>query len=437
MAIETERGELPAILGGAKAVGEEDRAVLKWPLITEEDEAAVVEVMRRGVMSGNDVTRQFEREFAEFFGVQYALGACNCTSSLLGALWGCGVRSGDEVIAPSLTYWAAVMQVWSLRATIVFADVDADSLCIDPSDIEHRITDRTRAIIAVHQCGHPCDMDALTDIARRHNLKLIEDASHAHGGLYKGRLVGTIGDVGCMSMMTGKSLIAGEAGMLITNDRSIWERAISFGFYERTTRTRWTDGDNEITDPELTPYAGLPMGGVKHRMNQMSAALGRVQFRHYPARMAEIDRAMKYFWSQMEGVPGIRPLRVDESDGSTMGGWYYPHAHYRAEELDGLPLSKFVAAVAAEYIPIAGGIYPPLHLHPLFNEADVYGEGLPTAIAHCNRDVRCPAGSLPVSEAAPERLFMVPWFKKCDRKSIDAYVRGLRKVVNHAGLLKG
>ena len=121
-----------ALFGGPKAVSEGPEDLFRWPIVTEEDEQAVLEVLRAGSMSGTDVTMEFEEEYAAFQGTQYALGYCNGTASLLGAMFGCGVGRGDEIIAPSLTYWAAALPAYTLGATIVFADIDADSLCIDP-----------------------------------------------------------------------------------------------------------------------------------------------------------------------------------------------------------------------------------------------------------------------------------------------------------------
>ena len=425
-----------AILGGEKAVTEPPGNLFTWPIVTAEDEQALLEVLRRGGMSGNDVTKQFEADARAFFAVRHALGYCNGTASLLGGMWACGVAAGTEIIGPSLTYWASVMPAWSLGAGIVFADCLPDTLCIDPGDIEHRITDRTRAIVVVHLYGHPCDMDPIMAVARRHGLRVIEDVSHAHGGLYKGRMLGTIGDVGCMSLMTGKSLPCGEGGMLLTDDRLLWERAIAFGFYGRTGAGRYTGGASEVTDPGLARLRGLPLGGVKHRMNQLSAAMGRVQLRHYRERAAEIQQAMHCFWDALEGVPGIRAHRVPSESDSTMGGWYFPVGLYRPEELAGLPVGRFCEAVTAEGVSTSPGANFPLHLHPVFHEADVYGQGHPTAVAACGRDARQGPGSLPVSEAVPERVFKVPWFKKHRPEAIRPYAEAFRKVADSADELK-
>lgn len=426
----------PAILGGPKSVSADPGDLFTWPIVTAEDEAAVLDVLRRGAMSGNDVTRRFEADACEFFGVRHALGYCNGTAALLGGMWACGVGLGTELIGPSLTYWASVMPAWGLGATIVFADCLPDTLCIDPADIEHRITERTRAIVVVHNYGHPCDMDAILPVARRHGVKVIEDVSHAQGALYKGRLVGTLGDIACMSLMTGKSLPTGEGGMLLTNDRLLWERAIAFGFYGRTGAGRYTGGACDVTDPGLAEFRGLPLGGVKHRMNQMSAAMGRVQLRHYRGRIAEIQQAMNFFWDSLEGVPGVRAHRVAADSGSTMGGWYFPVGLYRGEELGGLPIETFCEAVVAEGVSTSPGANFPLHLHPVFHTADVYGHGRPTAVANSDRDIRTGPGSLPGSEAVPRSVFKVPWFKKYRPEAIRPYAEAFRKVAEHADELR-
>lgn len=412
-----------ALFGGRKAVESTKKNLFTWPIITREDEKAVLEVLRRGGMSGTDVTIEFEKEFAAWQGVKYALG-CSCgTASIQSAMFGCKVGVGDEIISPSLTFWASCLQAFSLGATIVFADVDPATLCIDPNDIEHRLTDRTKAIVVVHYLGHPADMDQIMAVARKHNIKVIEDVSHAHGGLYKGRRVGTIGDVAGYSIMTGKPLATGEAGMLTTNDREIYERAIAFGHYERFK--------DPIETPALRPFIGLPLGGCKYRMHQLSSALGRIQLKYYDQRLAEIQKAMNYFWDLLEGTRGIKAHRPPKDSGSTMGGWYAPHGFYSPEELGGLSVTRFAEAVRAEGVAITAGTNKPLHLHPLLNEGDVYGHGKPTRIANATRDLRQPAGSLPISENIGKRTFSIPWFKHFEPRQIARYAKAFKKVARY------
>ncbi|MBI2438208.1 MAG: DegT/DnrJ/EryC1/StrS family aminotransferase [Lentisphaerae bacterium] len=410
-----------ALFGGSKAVTRPERDMFTWPIVTKEDERAVLEVLRQRTMSGTDVTKAFEPEFAAWQGAKHALGFSSGTAALHGAMFGCKVGVGDEIICPSLTYWASCLQAFSLGATIVFAEVEPHSLCLDPNDIERRITPRTKAIMVVHYCGYPADLDPIMAIARKHNIKVIEDVSHAHGALYKGRRVGSIGDVAGYSMMTGKSLAIGEAGILTTNDTEIFERALAFGHYERYKAA-------EIQTEALKPFAGLPLGGYKYRMHQMSAALGRVQLKYYDARMAEIQKAMNLFWDLLDGVPGLQAHRPPKDSGSTMGGWYSARGLYQPEALEGLSLARFAEAVRAEGAICDPGCNAPLHLHPLLNICDVYGHGKPTRIANADRDLRQGAGSLPVTEQVVGRVYGIPWFKHCRPNYIRQQAKAYKKV---------
>lgn len=419
-----------ALLGGTRVVRSDYKEMFKWPIITAEDEEAALDVLRNGKMSGTEVTKRFEREFADWLDIDYALAFNTGTASIHAAMYGCKIGVGDEIICPSLTYWASLLQVYSLGGTPVFADVEPDSLCIDPDDIEQRISGRTKAIVVVHYTGYPADMDRIMAIAKKHHLKVIEDVSHAQGGLYKGRRLGTIGDVGAMSLMSGKSFAIGEGGMFVTRDREIYERAIAFSHYERFT--------TDIRSEELRPFAHLPLGGYKYRMHQISSAVGRVQLKYYDQRIAEIDKAMNYFWDQLEGLPGMRAHRPAKDSGNTKGGWYSTHGFYVSDELGGLSITRFCEALQAEGVSACRpGCNIPLHPHPLFHEADVYGHGKPTRIAHALRDIRQQAGSLPVTENVNARVYATPWFKHFHREIIDEYVSAFRKVVvNYRKLLK-
>ena len=420
-----------ALFGGEKAVRLQQLDMFEWPIVTDRHEEAVLKVLRAGRMSGFEVTRQFEQVYAEALGRKYALAYHNGTAAILGAMYGLGIGVGHEVIAPSLTYWATVAPAYTLGATPVFADVDPDTICIDPDDIEHRITGRTRAIIVVHYAGMPADMDAIMDIAARHNLKVLEDCSHAHGALYKGREIGTFGDAAAFSLMTGKSLAVGEGGILFTDDRQVYERAVLFGHYVR---------HDEITLEELKPLAGLPCGGFKHRMHQLSSAFGLVQLELYPRQMAEVDKAMNYFCDLLDDSPGIKPMRPPKGANTTKGGWYYPHFKYLPEQLGGLSLSRFSEAVRAEGTICNPGCNKPLHLHPLFTKMDVYGHGRPTRIAYLDESAKIESyvERLPVAEGINARVFEVPWFKHYRPRIIREHAGAYKKVIeNYRELLAG
>ncbi|MDD5688271.1 MAG: DegT/DnrJ/EryC1/StrS family aminotransferase [Elusimicrobia bacterium] len=419
-----------AIFGGKKTVKSKAGDMFKWPIVTKEMEKKVLEVLRAGRMSDIDVTKKFEEGFAKWHKMKYALGHNNGTAALHSAMFGIGIGKGDEIICPSHTYWASCLPVFSLGGTVVFADMNPETLCIDPNDIERHITERTKAILVVHCCAMPADMDAIMKIAAKHNLKVIEDCSHSQGALYKGKLTGTFGDVSACSLMSSKSFAIGEAGIMLTNNQCIYERAVLFGHYERHAGLQLED---------LKSGAELPWGGYKYRMHQLSSAVGLVQLKNYPKQIKEIDKAMNYFCDLLEGLPGIKSHRPAKGSGSTKGGWYVPLFFYNSSELGGLSVTRFCEAVTAEGVVGAwAGCSRPLHTHPLFNEVDVYNDGKPTRIANSPVDIRQPIGSLPASENIGGRMFYAPWFKHYRKKMIKEYAMAFHKVIeNYKELIPG
>ena len=417
-----------ALLGGAKAVTLAQGDMFTWPIVTKEHEEAVLKVLRAGNMSGFDVSKEFEKKYAASLNRKYALTFPNGTSAILTAMYAMGIGVGDEVIAPSITFWASIVPCYLLGATPVFADIDPDTLCIDPKDIEQRITPNVKAVVVVHYGGYPCDMDAIMAFAKKHNLKVLEDCSHAHGVLYKGRQVGTFGDTAAFSLMPAKSFPIGEGGIMFTDDQRVYERAMLYGHYIR---------HNEITLDDLKPFAGLPCGGFKHRLNQLASAFGLMQLKLHPAQMAEIDKAMNCFCDLLEDTPGIRPIRPPKDSGSTKGGWYHPLFKYLPQELGNLALSRFIKAVTAEGSICDAGCNKPLHLHPLFTEMDVYGHGRPTRIAHLpdSASMAQYPEHLPVSESIGRYVFNIPWFKHYRPKVIQQHADAYKKVVENYKLL--
>ena len=190
-----------AILGGEPVIKEEPAELFAWPILTEEDKAAAMDVIVRNRFSGREITEKLQEEFAAWQGRKYAIAYCNGTASLFSAMFAIGLGQGDEIICPTKTYWASISQAINFGASAVFCNID-DMLSMDPEDLERCITPRTKAIMVVHYCGYPCDMDRIMAIANKYNLIVIEDVSHAQGGLYKGKKLGTFGHVAAMSMRT-------------------------------------------------------------------------------------------------------------------------------------------------------------------------------------------------------------------------------------------
>jgi dTDP-4-amino-4,6-dideoxygalactose transaminase len=412
-----------AILGGTKTVVSAPQDLYAWPLIGEEDEGAVLDLLRKPNFVDSEAVEAIEEEFSEWLGSKYALACSSGTSAIEAALFACGVGPGSEVIAPSLTHWASVLPAFRLGATVVFADILPSTLNLDPVSVGRLITSRTRVIVVVHQHSRPCDMDALKALAKSHSVALLEDASHALGSRYKGRKVGILGDVGAFSL-NGKSLAAGEGGMLVTNDRALFESALAWGHNHRFTT-------GNVQDTHLQPFAGLPLGGTTSRMHNLTAALARVQLRHFQSRMEIVDAAMKLFWDRLRDVSGIASHEPPSEEGSTMGCWYRPLGLYEAKDLGGLDLRLFAAAVSAEGVEceLLTDFRQPLHLHARLREGG--DAGFPGA-----PHVRC---RFDTNLQATENVsaFTVPRFTKLNPAAIEAHAEAFTKVVRHYEELLG
>ena len=415
-----------ALYGGTPVLKEKDKKLFHWPIVNDAMRQAQLDVLETGNMSGTDISRKFEEEFAKWNGVKYALTHNTGTNSLLSAMYGVGLGPGDELICPSITYWASCTAALSLGAAVVFCDICEKDLQIDPESFEAHITPRTKAVMVVHYMAHPADMDKIMAIARKHNIKVIEDVSHAQGGHYKGKLLGTFGDAAGMSLMSGKSFAIGEGGMLVTDNEEIYQRAMLWAHYERAAN---------ITLPGLAEYKGLPCGGYKYRMHQLSSVMGLEQLKKYDSECAVIDKAMKYFWEGLADLP--LGSHMPQDAGSTKAGWYACKGLYNAEDFGGLSLRYFIDAITAEggqgFNP---GCNAALHSHNLFHTMDVYNDGKPANTAFLPEGVKINQDPLPVSESICEHTFAIPWFKHFDRALIDEQIAAVRKVCeNYKDLL--
>ncbi|MBQ7399844.1 MAG: DegT/DnrJ/EryC1/StrS family aminotransferase [Clostridia bacterium] len=423
-----------AILGGEPLfkgeLPKDVQEMMKWPIITEEDENAALDVIRNNNFSRTDITEKFEKEFAEWLGVKHAVAYCNGTMSLAAAMFAIGLSKGDEIICPTKTYWASILPASSFGAVPVFCDIN-EMLSMDPDDIERVISKKTKAIVVVHYAGYPCDMDRIMAIAKKHGIKVIEDVSHAQGGLYKGKRLGTFGDIAAMSLMSTKSFAAGELGVVVTNNTRLYERALAYGHYDR-------NNDKYIKESEeLFPYYHIALGAVKGRANQLCCAMARVQLKYYDERCAQIRKAMNYFWDLLEDLDAIKAIRVDESTGSNMAGFYAAMGIYYPEKLGGLSVKTFARAVKAElgsigyHISTGGNLC--LHLHNYFKTFDFNGCGVPSRIENADRDVRLLDDG--IKNGQNINCFGVPWIKKYNKEWIEKIAMCFRRVIENYELL--
>ena len=237
--------------------------------IADAEEQAVVDVLRRkrlfryyGPEEGPSVVAELESAFADRMACAHALGVSSGTAALTCSLAALGVGPGDEVIVPAYTWIATAAAVMAVGAVAIIAEVD-DSLTLDPADLERRITDRTVAVLPVHMRGAPADLDRILEVARSNRLRVVEDAAQATGGSYHGRRLGTIGDLGAFSLQFNKILTAGEGGLVITNDRRLYERALMYHDVAASQRTTLEPDESFV--------------GVTCRMSELQGAVARVQ----------------------------------------------------------------------------------------------------------------------------------------------------------------
>lgn len=274
-----------------------------WPHFDDEQLATAERVLRSGKVNywTGDECRQFEREYAESLGVKHAIALTNGTVALELALWALGVGPGDDVIVPSRTFIASASCAVMRGARPIIADLDRDSQNLSVETIRAALTPQTRAIIAVHLAGWPCDMDPIMEFAAERGLFVIEDCAQAHGATYKGRPVGTIGHINAFSFCQDKIITtAGEGGLVTTNDSSLWERMWSFKDHGKS----W---DAVYNRPHTGSFKYLHESfGTNWRLTEVQGAIGRIQLRRLPEWIALRRRNATILRDSLSGLPGLR-----------------------------------------------------------------------------------------------------------------------------------
>lgn len=400
------RKEDLAIFGGPKAINR-PHPHWQWPPESQARTDSVVRYLQDPVENDRGypvIVEKFERRFADYHGRKYCLGMNAGTSALFSAFFAVGLGRGDEIIAPTMTFIATATPIIRLNATPVFCDCEPDTGNIDPKDIERKITKRTKAIVVTHLCGHPCEMDAITEIAKKNGLFLIEDCSHAHGSTFHGDKVGTFGDIACFSLGR-KILYSGEGGALITDDRMLFERALLVSDFGPRLK-------HELTLPETRRYADTGFG-LKSRMHPASAAILNHEIDSLDAYIELRREKLDHLSRGIAGLPGLSPPVTRPY--ATRGGYFGYRPFYRGEDLNGLELKAFLRILHAEGMEVRQSNNPPLHLLPLFIELSANG----------------PKPSLPNSEAFFDNTISLPTFTSEPLEVIDEYVRAFQKVCEY------
>lgn len=347
-----------AIHGGTPSRDTNKNPWPKWPVWGKEEEVALIEVLHSGVWSYNGPKEmEFNRLFAEFTGVKHAICAVNGTITLQIALEALGIGVGDEVIVPGLTWQATAATVIDVNATPILVDICEDTWCIDPKEIEKAITPRTKAIIPVHLYGAFADMDAIMAIAKKHNLYVIEDCAHKHGGEWKGKKAGSIGNVGSFSFQLSKHLTAGEGGSVTTNDTDLAEKMDALRNVGRRP-----EGDSLIgADKGIGDYGddGNFIQSGNYRITEFQAAILVEGLKRLPEQNANRDANGAYLNTLLNEIEGVTPLKRDDRE--TKKAYFNFAFRYDTGKFKNLPVEKFRAALEAELGIVVDACYEPLN----------------------------------------------------------------------------
>ena len=355
--------------------------------IGREEEEEVIDTLRSGLIATGPKTERLERDFAAYLGRKHAVGTNSCTAALHLSLLALGIGAGDEVVTTPMTFVATVNSIIYVGAKPVFADIEPDTMNIDPVRIEEAITERTRAIIPVHLYGHPCEMDGILDIARRYSLEVISDCAHAIEAEYKGKKAGSLGLIDCFSFYATKNLTTGNGGMLVTNDdnvaqlvRSLRDHGMSSGAW-----TRYHTG-------EFQEYPMIHLG-YKYIMWDIQAALGLHQLRRLEQRHRKrLEVAAKYDAALQPLTNYVEVLRPRKQT---------KHAyHLYVVRLKGVDRNWVASEMEARGIGV-GVHFRPVHLEPFYREK--YGHS---------------SGEFPVAEDAGTRVLSLPFWPEMKEEEV-------------------
>jgi dTDP-4-amino-4,6-dideoxygalactose transaminase len=345
----------------------------------------------------------FEKAFRDYVGTDHAVAVSSCTAALHLAMVAIGLRPGDEVIVPAMTFAATANAVVHAGGRPVLADVDRRTMCLDAKEVARRVTPRTRAIIPVHFAGRPCDMDALGEVARRHSLKIIEDCAHAIETLYGGRHAGTLGDIGTFSFYVTKNVVTGEGGMATTADPA-WAARI------KTLALHGMSGDawKRFSDEGFKHYEVVEPG-FKYNMMDLQAALGLQQLRRVEPNLVRREAIWRRYDEAFEELPVFLPPPEEKSTRHAR------HLYTLLLDIDRLRARRDEVLMALHRQNIGTGVhYRALHLHRYYRETFGYAPG-----------------DLPNAEWISDRTLSLPLSPKLTDDDVEDVIFAVRRTLAH------
>jgi dTDP-4-amino-4,6-dideoxygalactose transaminase len=371
------------------------------PSITEDEIQSVVETLKSGWLTTGTKTKRFEEDFVSYVGCKHAVAVNSGTAALHLALDAIGIKEADEVIVPTMTFTATAEVVLYFKARPVLVDCETSTLNIDPDKIEEKITDRTKAIIPVHFGGQPCHMDRILEIARKYNLRVIEDAAHSLPAKYRGRMVGSIGDITCFSFYVTKPITTGEGGMATTENPE-WAERMRIMSLHGITHDAW----NRYTK-EGSWYYEVLYPGFKYNLTDIAAALGIEQLKKCNQFWNDRRRiAMDY----ERAFAGFEEIQVPTCSKDVQHAWhlFVPQLNPTRLKID---RNQFLECLRQEDIGTSVHFIP-LHLHPYYR--DILGYR---------------AADFPQASAAFERIFSLPIYPSMTRSNVDRVIGAVTKLL--------
>lgn len=387
--------DLPAVHGGQPLFSQRFRFIRPTLPALDNVMGTYRSAYENGLITNADIVGKSEAAVAERLQVKHCVAVSSCTSGLMMSLRGLGVTG--EVIIPSFTFFATGHSARWNGLTPVFADCDPDTWNADVADVERKITERTKALLIVHLYGNPANVEALTTIAERHNLKLIFDGAHAFGSQYRGKPIGGFGNAEVFSLSPTKLLVAGEGGLVTTNDSSL----------AKAIRLMRNYGDGGAYDPEWI--------GMNARMSEFNAALGLAGLPEVDERVRRRNQIARMYDDQLVGLAGLRFQKVDHRDVNTFKDY---SIHVTPDEF-GMTRDELAAGLLTENIETKKYFYPPMHMQTLYQQFHK-GNG---------RDLK-------VTEEVTGGILSLPIYELLPDSTIEKVSLAIRRLANHVASRK-
>ncbi|MDD2870902.1 MAG: DegT/DnrJ/EryC1/StrS family aminotransferase [Candidatus Gracilibacteria bacterium] len=416
-----------AINGGEKSVSL-PVPHYKWPNIDDKIEKVVIEQLHKtiSIYDKSGIFEEFENNFSNYHGLNHSLLFNSGTSAIFAMFESIGLGPGDEILCPNYTFFATISPITYNGAFPIPCDCDKDGN-IDPNEILKKITSKTKAIIITHMWGIPCNMDLIVNICKENNLLLLEDCSHAHGAEYKGKKVGTFGDIAAWSLQGKKTLTGGEGGVLSTNNEEYYYKSLLLGHYNKRS-------SSEIPlDHDYHKYSTTGFG-LKLRAHPLAIAIANDELSRLDTYLQDRNEFASYMINEVNDISFLQMPNFDDK----LPSWYAFVMQYNQDEANGILLEKFYEALICEGldeldIPFSTSL---IHNFDLFKELNNVNPRLYKENIKTYTDIDFPNSVKFYNNA----LKLPVWNRECDKEIVEKYVEGIKKVayyvVNEPGVFK-